>query len=115
MRDLDLHPWITAEIMEINAAELEEVSTQTDLQGFIANHSGLMWRRAIRRNHLASYLGFEGESDDDPGDAWNYVSIYRWATNAEMTNYELEGDTLLVVSVMSNLELAQFINFDSPY
>ncbi|SCX15282.1 hypothetical protein SAMN02799620_02029 [Mycolicibacterium fluoranthenivorans] len=100
--------------MEINATELEEVSTQTHLQGFIENHPGLMWRRAIRRNHLASYLRFEGESEDEPGSAWNYVSVYRWASNQEMTSYQLEGDTLLVVSVMSNLELAQFINFDNP-
>lgn len=117
MRDLELdrQPWVAAKIMEINAAELEEINTATPLQGFIEGHSGLMWRRAVRRNHIESYLQFEGESEDELSDASNYVSVYRWATDEEMINYQLEGDTLIVVSVISNLELAQFIDFGSPY
>lgn len=40
---------------------------------------------------------------------WNYVSVYRWATDDEMIQHELEGDTLMVVSIMSNLELATYL------
>jgi hypothetical protein len=74
--------------------------------------TAVMWRRAVPRTAIDSYLDFEAESDDELTDAWNYVSVYRWATDDEMIRYELEGDTLLVVSVMSNLELARYIDAD---
>lgn len=106
-RELDLQPWTIAQIMGINAKELREIDTATPLEGFVEGQTALMWRRAVSRSAIDSYLAFEAESDDDKhSDAWNYVSVYRWANDDEMIRYELEGDTLLVVSIMTNLELA---------
>ena len=96
--------------MEINADELEEVETPNPLEGFLEGQTAVMWRRAVRRTAIDSYLDFEAESDDEPTEARNYVSVYRWATDDEMIRYQLEGDTLLVVSIMSNLELARYID-----
>ncbi|KUI20484.1 hypothetical protein AU192_16400 [Mycobacterium lehmannii] len=114
MRQLELQPWVRAEIMEINANELEEVDSPNPLEGYLVGHPSIMWRRAVRRRDIQSYLGFEAESDDELSDACNYVSVYRWATDDEAIRYELEGDTLLVVSLMTNLELARYIDVSSP-
>lgn len=114
MRQLELQPWVRAEIMEINANELEEVHSPNPLEGYVAGHPNVMWRRAVRRKDIQSYLGYEAESDDELSDACNYVSVYRWATDDEAIRYELEGDTLLVVSVMTNLELARYIDTGNP-
>jgi hypothetical protein len=96
--------------MEINADELLEVREPNELEGILKGPFEVMWRRAVRREHLSSYKEFEGNSDDAPSDAWNYVSIYRWATDEEVVEYDLEGDTLLVVSIVSSAYLARFID-----
>lgn len=96
--------------MEINADELEEVREPNELEGILKGPVPVMWRRGVRRNDLTSFKQFEGNSDDSPSDAWNYASIYRWATDDEVIEYDLEGDTLLVVSVVSSSYLARFID-----
>ena len=110
-RELDLQPWTIAQIMEINANELQEFDKANPLEGFLEGQTAVMWRRAVSRSAIDSYLAFETESDDNKySDAWNYVSVYRWATDDEMIRYGLEGDTLLVVSIMTNLELAPYVD-----
>jgi hypothetical protein len=100
--------------MQINADELSEVKEPNELEGILKGPLPVMWRRAVRRNDLTSFKQFEGNTDDSPSDAWNYVSIYRWATDEEVVECDLEGDTLLVVSIVSSAFLARFIDpFDA--
>lgn len=110
VRDLNLQPWTIAEIMEINADELVEVKEPNELEGILKGPVAVMWRRAVRRKDLSSFKQFEGNTEDAPSDAWNYVSIYRWATDEEVVENNLEGDTLLVVSIVSSAYLARFID-----
>ena len=58
---------------------------------------------------IDSYLQFESDSEDNPSDAWNYVSVYRWATSDEVIQHRLAPQTLLVVAIMSNLQLARYV------
>ncbi|MDX1883055.1 hypothetical protein [Mycolicibacterium sp. 120270] len=110
LRQLETQPWVMAEIFEINADELEEVDSANPIEGLIEGNAALMWRRAVRRNDIDSFLSYETHTEDALSDAWNFVTIYRWATDDEIITYELEGDTLLVVSVVSNLELVRYFN-----
>lgn len=108
-RQLHLQKWVIAEIMRINADELEPVQVPNPLEGFVDGHGSMMWRRAVRRADIDKYLGFEIDSPDELSDACNYVTLYRWATTDEIINSQLEGDTLLVTSILSNLELARYV------
>jgi len=108
-RALNLNDWTIAEIMSINAAELQEVTTPNPIEGFLEGQRRVMWRRAVRRMAIDSYLQFESDSEDNPSDAWNYVSVYRWATSDEVIQHRLAPQTLLVVAIMSNLQLARYV------
>lgn len=108
-RQLRLQKWVIAEIMGIIADELEPVQVPNPLEGFVDRHGSMMWRRAVRRADIDKYLGYETDSPDELSDACNYVTVYRWATTDEIINSQLEGDTLLVTSILSNLELAQYL------
>jgi antitoxin (DNA-binding transcriptional repressor) of toxin-antitoxin stability system len=101
-----LPPWMTAEILRINVDELAVVSTPSPIEGFVEGHAGLMWRRAVRRAISDSDSDI---SEDDPDAASNYVSLYRLATDDEMAQLKLDRRPLLVVSVMSNRDLANVV------
>jgi hypothetical protein len=107
-RLLDLPDATIAQIMRINAQELDVVTTPNPLEGFLDRYPHMMWRRAVRRAELAAYLDYEARSADNPEHAWNYVSVYRWATPEELIQYQ-RRPTLLVVAIMGNLDLARHV------
>ncbi|WP_454259675.1 hypothetical protein [Pseudoxanthomonas mexicana] len=110
LRVLDLQPWVCAEIKWINAHELQAVTANGPIEGYVQNKETVWWRRAVRRADIASYLDYESYSEDDPSDAQNYVSVYRWATADERIEHKItQREALLVVSVVSNIELLRYL------
>ena len=80
------------------------------IEGFVQNHAGLMWRRAVRRANIASYLDFEIDDDDaESYAAHNYVSVYRVASADDAIRFRLPRRALVVVGVIGNEDLARMI------
>lgn len=108
-RLLHVPKWTIAAIMQINADELAVPNPPSEIEGWVEGAPGLMWRRAVRSADLEDYLKFEDKSSDEPDEARNFVSIYRWATSDEMIERKLARPALMVVSIVSNLELARYL------
>lgn len=104
---------VVAELVDIAAKELCVVTRENAIDGFqgtVAGQRGMMWRRGIPRRDLERFNSFEVDDEDEfQRQACDYVLVYRRKASDEKIRFRHTHDSLVVVSVYHNIEMAPYL------
>jgi hypothetical protein len=100
-----------AKIIELAERELDPQPADSSIEGSVSTDPRVKWRRCIPRGDRERFESFE--PDDQEGEfrvnPYDYVLAYRALTVDEAIDNHLPADTILVLRVLSNTQMATLI------